>query len=356
MANQATRRRPEQRKPRKSKAPRWARLCLIAGIAIVVLAGGGYATANVVVNHYANEVKSEDLLGGIPQNERASLPPSGAPVTGPLNILMLGSDNAGNARAKTQGVDGQRSDSIILFHIDKDFKKVYAFSIERDSYVRIPAAGNWGGGKDKINAALQYGGSSLTVRTVQNLLGIKIPYAAVVSFAALIKSVDAVGGVDVYVDKTTYDNQFKRTWTKGMHHLNGTEAQFYVRQRHGLAGGDYDRMKRQQQLIRALFKQATTAGVLSNPFKLNDLVNAVAASVVVSNGMPVKDLAFAARSLSLESVTFSTMPMAGTLKINGTDYEQVSSAGAEALGKAINSDDFTAYFKRYPPNNAAHGL
>jgi anionic cell wall polymer biosynthesis LytR-Cps2A-Psr (LCP) family protein len=177
-----------------------------------------------------------------------------------------------------------------------------------------------------------------------------------VSFAALIKSVDAVDGVDVYVDKTTYDNQFKRTWTKGMHHLNGTEAQFYVRQRHGLAGGDYDRMKRQQQLIRALFKKATTAGVLTNPFKLNDLVTAVAASVKVSDGMPVKDLAFAARGLSLEDVTFSTMPMAGTLKIGGTDYEQVSSAGVEALGKAINTDNFTAYFKRYPPNNAAHGL
>jgi len=46
----------------------------------------------------------------------------------------------------------------------------------------------------------------------------------VVSFSALIKAVGAVGGVDVYVDKTTYDDQFHRTWTKGWHHLTGTEG------------------------------------------------------------------------------------------------------------------------------------
>jgi LCP family protein required for cell wall assembly len=344
------------RKTKKSKSPRWARLCLIFGIVIVVLAGGGFVAANQVINHYADEVHKGDFLGGVPQNERASDPPSGAPVTGPMNILMLGSDNADGSRAKSQGVDGQRSDSIILFHVDKGFQHVYAFSIERDSYVRIPSGGSWGGGKDKINAALQYGGPSLTVRTVQDLLDIKINHVAVVSFQALIKAVDAVGGVDVNVDKTTYDNQFKRTWTKGIHHLTGLDAEYYVRQRHGLASGDYDRMKRQQQVIRALVSKATTAGVLSNPYKLNALLETVISSVTVDTGMPVKDLVFAARGLGLQSVTFSTMPMAGTIKMNGTDYEKPSTAGVEALGKAINSDNFAAYLKKYPPNDASHGL
>ncbi|GAA1710752.1 hypothetical protein GCM10009765_70060 [Fodinicola feengrottensis] len=357
MASRASRQDDDRpRKTKKSKSPRWARLCLIIGIVVVVLAGGGWVAANQVINHYADEVHKSDILGGVPQNERASVPPSGAPVTGPLNILMLGSDNADGSRAKTQGVDGQRSDSIILFHIDKSFQHVYAFSIERDSYVRIPAGGSWQGGKDKINAALQYGGPSLTLRTVQDLLGIKINYAAVVSFSALIKAVDAVGGVDVNVDKTTYDNQFKRTWTKGIHHLTGMDAEYYVRQRHGLAAGDYDRMKRQQQVIRALVAKATTGGVLSNPYKLNALLETVIGSVTVETTTPVKDLVFASRSLGLGAVTFSTMPMNGTIQMGGTDYERVSSTGVEALGKAINSDDFTAYLKKYPPNDASHGL
>jgi LCP family protein required for cell wall assembly len=329
---------------------------LVVGIVIVVLGGGGAFAANQIADHLANQVHKDDFLGGVPLNERASAAPSGAPVTGPMNILVLGSDNAGNTRAKTQGVDGQRSDSIILFHVNKAFDHVYAFSIERDSYVTVPAAGGWGGGKTKINAALTYGGPALTVRTVQTLLNIKISHVAVVSFTALIRATDAVGGVDVYVDKTTYDNQFHLTWTKGWHHLNGQQAQFYVRQRHGLAGGDYDRMKRQQQLIRALVKQATTAGVLSNPYKLNAVLQAVVASITVDTGMPVKDLAFAARGLSLNAVTFSTLPTNGTLQLAGVDYERVNQTAADALGTALNDDNFTSYLTRYPPNDASHGL
>ncbi|WP_163506301.1 LCP family protein [Fodinicola acaciae] len=347
---------PRQKdRPGKKRSPRWARIAVVLGVVVLLFGGGAYAV-NLVADHYANQVKKDDFLAGVPQNERASEPPSGAPVSGPMNILLLGSDNADNSRAKSQGVDGQRSDSIVLFHIDKTFSHVYAFSIERDSYVHIPAAGSWQGGRTKLNAALQYGGPALAVRTVQDLLGIKIDHVVVVSFAALIKAVDAVGGVDVYVDKTTYDDQFHRTWTKGWHHLNGTDAQFFVRQRHGLAGGDYDRMKRQQQVMRALVKQATTAGVLSNPYKLNDLIQAVTSALVVDSGMPVKDLAFAARGLGLSAVTFSTLPTSGTMVIGGTDYERVNKAASEALGKAISSDDFTAYFKQYPPNDASHGL
>jgi LCP family protein required for cell wall assembly len=340
---------------RRSKAPRWARLCLIFGIVIVVLAGGGFVAANQVINHYTDEVHKDDILGNIPQNERASQPPSGAPVTGPLNILMLGSDNADGSRAKTQNVQGQRADSIILFHIDKGFQHVYAFSIERDSYVKIPASGSWQGGRDKLNASLSYGGRALTVRTVQNLLGIKINYPVVISFAALIKAVDAVGGVDVTVDKTTYDNQMKRTWTKGTHHLTGLDAQQYLRQRHGLNGSDYDRMKRQQQVIRALVSKATTAGVLTNPYRLNGLIQTVISSVVVDQTTPVKDLIFAARGLGLSSVTFSTLKTNGNLLLNNTSYERVDSVAATALGKAITSDDFTTYFKKYPPNDVSHG-
>lgn len=220
---------------------RWPRLLLIVGVVAVLLGGGAAFAMNMIADHYASQVKKNDFLAGVPQGERASEPPSGVPVTGPLNILLLGSDNADNARAKSQGVDGQRSDSIILFHVNTAFDHVYAFSIERDSYVRIPASGSWQGGRTKINAALQYGGPALTLRTVQDLLNVKISHVAVVSFSALIKGVDAVGGVDVDVDKTTYDDQFHRTWTKGWHHLSGQEAEFYVRQRHGLAGGDYDR-------------------------------------------------------------------------------------------------------------------
>jgi LCP family protein required for cell wall assembly len=245
----------------------------------------------------------------------------------------------------------------MLVHIDRSFRHVYAISIQRDSYVDIPAVpGRWGGGKNKINEALNLGGPALAVRTVQNLLGIRIDHVVLVSFDALHKATDAVGGVDVYVDKTTYDDQFHRTWKAGWNHLSGTDAEFYVRQRHGLPASDYDRMKRQQQYLRALMTKATSSGVLSNPFTLDGVLNAVTSSLTVDSGMPVKDLAFAARGLALSDVTFATMPMAGLLQLGGVDYEQVDEAGARALGAAINSDDFTSYVAAYPANNVSHGF
>ena len=93
-------------------------------------------------------------------------------VKGPgKNILLLGSDTRSGSEAAQ--VSGSRADSIMLAHIPADGKGVYLVSIMRDTWVNIP-----GYGSAKINAALNYGGISLQVATVENLLGIKIDHVA----------------------------------------------------------------------------------------------------------------------------------------------------------------------------------
>jgi LCP family protein required for cell wall assembly len=313
--------------------------------------GSGAIGVNLLVNHYENRITRQDIFANVPQGERVTA----APVTGPMNILLLGSDNAAGKRGR-EGVRGQRSDTLMLLHVSRGFDHVVVVSIQRDSYVDVPAVPGWPGGKSKITEALDLGGPALALRTVQDLLGIDIAHVAVVSFEALHKATDAVGGVDVYVDQPVYDKVPRQNWSAGWHHLDGQRAEAYVRQRTGLPASDYDRMKRQQQYIRALVKKATSSGVLTDPFKLDALLNAVTSSITVDKDMPVKELAFAARNIRLKNVTFATMPTLGLLRLNGTDYEQVDTVAAQALGRAINTDDFGPYFAAFPPNDATHGF
>jgi LCP family protein required for cell wall assembly len=338
--------------PGRVKAPFWTKLLVVFGALLIMSSGGGYYLVTKGADDLVKKnVQTKDFFAAIPASERPKPAPSGRPIgDDPINILMLGSDNAAGARGY-QGVTGQRSDSIILLHISRGFKHVYAFSIERDTYVSIP-----GHGKTKINAALTYGGEALAVRTVQNLLHIQIDHVVVVSFEALHKVTDVVGGVKVFVDKTTYDNQDHMTWTRGWHTLNGVQAEHYVRQRHGLAAGDYDRMKRQQQFLRALIARATQTSILANPFKLESVVVSVAKSMTFDSGFPVKDFAFAAKDINLNAVTFATLPTAGGQLINHISYQFLNPVAANALGRAIKTDNFGPYFRRYRPNDVSHGL
>lgn len=335
--------RPKRKK--SNRAPRWARLCITLGVVLVVMAGGGLGAAYALVNRYDSKIDREDLL---PKAKGPTVPPT-KEVSGPMNVLVVGVDNEGKQRSY-QGIEGKRSDTVMLFHLDRNLKKAYAVSVPRDSAVDIPGHGN-----DKINAAVQYGGTPLLIQTVQNLLNITVDHVVVVNFKGLQTVTDAVGGVDVMIDKTVRDDRSHYVFPKGKNHLNGKLAEIYVRQRYNLPGSDYDRIKRQQQFLKALLEKATSTGVLTNPVKLDALLSAVTESLTVDNGFPVRDLAFALRGLRIGDVTFSTVPTVGSEKRNGQDFELVSESGVRELGKALKSDSMPVYLKKYPPNNVNHG-
>ena len=109
----------------------------------------------------------------------------------------------------------------MVLHIDGDRGGGSIISIPRDSWVTVP-----GYGQAKINVAFSYAGPSLTA--------------------------DTLGGVEVNIPETTYDSMRKKKWTAGRHKLDGAETLTYVRQRYGLPGGDFDRIKRQQNVMRTL--------------------------------------------------------------------------------------------------------
>jgi LCP family protein required for cell wall assembly len=155
---------------------------------------------------------------------------------------------------------------MIVVSIEPNTKKALLISILRDTYVKIP-----GHSLDRINAAIALGGPTLAMKTVSNLLDIPIQYYVYMDFKGFIGVVDALGGVNIEVEKDmdyedaeddhVYDIHLK----KGLQEMNGKTALQYVRFRHD-AMSDFTRSERQRKFLSAISeKMQTTSGILKLP-------------------------------------------------------------------------------------------
>lgn len=164
------------------------------------------------------------------------------------NVLLLGVDSNG---ADSDLWVGTRTDTIILLNIDPRTRTVNAISIPRDSKVYLPK----GMGVQKINAAHAIGGVEMTIKTVENTLGVHVDKYIMVHDDAVRAIVDALGGVDIYVEKNMkyddYAGKLHINFKKGDHHLTGEDVVEYLRFRHD-ALGDIGRTQRQQWFLRGL--------------------------------------------------------------------------------------------------------
>jgi LCP family protein required for cell wall assembly len=333
-------------------------------MALVLLAGAGLVGLVVAYAHkYDNNVKREDVFGKLPANGSSSARARNI-IKGPLTILMVGADQAsgspavpGQPQIKSEG--GQRTDTIMLLHIPADHKHAYFVSIPRDSFVNIPAHGSqWHGGKGKINAAYSIGGMPLLAETVSAFTHVTIDHTVAIDFAGFRDMVDALGGVDVTLDKASYDPHTGISFPAGKIHLNGANALHFVRQRHGLPGSDFDRMKRQQRFLYAMLRKAVATGTLTNPRRLNGFLSAATKSLTVDKQFPVVDMAFQFRSMRPNSLTFMTTPISG----DGNDptfgaYLVPDQTKDGALFTAMERDQMAPYVAANPvtTNDPLHG-
>jgi len=167
------------------------------------------------------------------------------------NILLLGVDSNGD---ESDLWEGTRTDTIVLLNIDPKSKTLNAISIPRDSKVYLP--GDLG--IQKINAAHAIGGVKTTIKTVEDTLGVKVDRYIMVHDEAVMKIVEAMGGIDIYVEKNMtyhdYAGKLHINLKKGQQHLNPEQVVGYLRFRHD-AMGDIGRAQRQQWLLRGLLEQ-----------------------------------------------------------------------------------------------------
>jgi polyisoprenyl-teichoic acid--peptidoglycan teichoic acid transferase len=171
----------------------------------------------------------------------------------PISILLIGVD-------ERKG-DSGRSDSLILVTVNPEEESMKMLSIPRDTRTEIIGKGK----QDKINHAYAYGGTKMTVESVENLLDLKLDYYIKVNMEALSDMVDALGGITVNNNLTWSDEGYYKqgyVYKKGEITLDGPKTLGYVRMRHLDPRGDFGRQERQRQVIDAIIdKGASPASI-----------------------------------------------------------------------------------------------
>ncbi|MFD0685354.1 LCP family protein [Actinomadura fibrosa] len=206
-----------------------------------------------------------------------------------MNILLLGSDTRAGSNAKygrSMKNEPPRSDTMILLHLSPGGGQAMGISFPRDLMVAMPSCKTKTGGstpassRAQINSAFTNGGAACVMKTIESISSIRIDHFMQVDFNGFKAITNAVGGVPVCLPKDVDDKQSKLKLSRGKHVIKGETALAYVRNRHGLGdGSDTDRIKRQQKFMGALANKAMSAGVLSNPAKLLQLMNATTKSL-----------------------------------------------------------------------------
>lgn len=197
-----------------------------------------------------------------------------------INILLLG------LRGEKDPHGGLLTDAIMVLSIKRNTGQVALISIPRDLYIKMPGTEQ----KEKINFAYalgegkKYGGGGIiySKAIVSEVTGLYIDWAVSVNFKAFQEIVDTLEGINVYLDKpfeekAQFTNEIQLSLPAGKNILNGETALYYVRSR--FSTSDFDRMKRQQQVLIAIKEKALSLGVLTNPIKIFNFLSVLGRNV-----------------------------------------------------------------------------
>jgi LCP family protein required for cell wall assembly len=265
---------------------------ILAGTAALVVLIGGYATW--LYFHASGEIRHENVISDYPGR-----PPEGKGT----NWLLVGSDSREGLTQDQQDTlhtgtgavtgDTSRTDSMMILHSGSNGTSL--ISLPRDSYVTIPAWTDSKGkqhkeSKNKLNAAYAFGDAPLLIKTIEVTTGVRIDHFAEVGFGGFVKVTDAVGGVNLCLDKPIKDELSGADLKAGCQTLNGAQALAYVRARYSDPLGDIGRMQRQRTFLAALAHQVSSAGVIMNPFKLVPVLDDSLAAFKTSDGTSLGDL------------------------------------------------------------------
>jgi LCP family protein required for cell wall assembly len=337
------------RPKRRHKWPSWTKICVALGAVLVVLAGGTITAAYGLTAQVERHVKRADILSDVPGQKVSSF------TEGPMNFLILGSDNRAADPSVGADTTGARSDTIMLVHVDKTLTKASIVSIPRDSYVDIPSSGNgkWLGGKNKINAAYDFGGPALTAKTVNQLTGVPLNGAFLLDFNSVRKLVGIVGGVTVCIPFSMSSIHTNRVWKKGCNFLTADAAQDFMRQRKTVPGGDFGRIQNQQRVVLAVAKKMSVKGLITNPIKLNRVLTTVADAVTVDQNVNLPDLALGLKNIRPANMKFATLPIVtDNLSTPAGSSVQLDTVKGDALFTALRDDTMDEWFAANPTTTA----
>lgn len=229
----------------------------------------------------------------------------------PFTIYFSGNDSFGDIQ------ETGRTDSNMLVTVNPKTHRILMTSIPRDYYVPVACAENAADGcpdgqKDKLTHTGLYGVQT-TINTIEDFMDVDINYYVRVNFSSLTNIVDAIGGVDVTVGKGLAVDQFYTDDTiggvvEGENHLDGQKALAYARERYAYEDGDLQRVKNQQQVLKAIIKKVKSPSML---LKYASLIDAIGSAI--ETNMPSSSITnFVKFQLaSNSSWKFESYPMVG---------------------------------------------
>ena len=235
--------------------------------------------------------------------------------------------------------DVGRSDTMMIATIDPKLDKASLLSVPRDTRVRIS-----GYGFDKINAAYAYGGEPLSEKTAENLLGIDIDHYVIINTKSFVKIIDAIGGVDIDVEKRMYyvdewddDGGLYIDLYPGMQHMDGKTAVTYVRYRD--SEGDIGRIHRQQKFMEACMDKIVSPDIITKiPAVVREVIDAIETDMTFRQLLEIAGALKAAQANGLATEMVPGYP----LYIDGVSYwmpdvEELRFAVATGLGVNVDS-------------------
>jgi LCP family protein required for cell wall assembly len=274
------------------------------------------------------------------------------------NLLVVGNDDRSTATdaelaalGTTRDGGSINTDTMMIIHVPANGSRATLISLPRDSYVAIP-----GYGMNKLNAAYadaynaaggdhgakQAAGANLLIETVQNLTGLSIDHFVLVDLLGFYRISNAIGGVTVNMCQAVREKNSGINLHQGINVIEGTQALAFVRQRYGFPNGlgDLDRVQRQQYFLTAAFRHVASAGILLNPIKLQNLLNAVQNSIYIDDKLDPLALARQLENLTADNITGKTIPTSFATLPDGTSILRVDPAAVKGfINEIIGSAD-----------------
>ncbi|WP_291419025.1 LCP family protein [Actinophytocola sp.] len=308
----------------------------LTSVAVLGAIGFGWFTYRTAVDG----IVTDDVIEAAPAAPGATSTPD-LPRTA-MTILLVGLDSRTDAQGNPlpqevldalragEATSEQNTDTMMVVHVPADpAKQAFAVSLPRDSYVDIAG----GFGTHKLNSAYarakaakaselrSSGADESTVEresttagrknliaTVSELTGLHVYHYAEINLFGFSEITKAVGGVPVCLTEPVDDSYSGAHFPAGPQVLKGVDALKFVRQRHGLPGGDLDRVRRQQAFLAGLANRLFSAGTLADPARLTSLVEALSKAVVLDKNWDLLAFAQQVAGLTGDRIEFSTIP------------------------------------------------
>jgi LCP family protein required for cell wall assembly len=287
-------------------------------VAVVLVAVGG------VVAYTATTWTTEVTARAVTLDGESAPPPNIGAIEGGVNLFLAGIDICEKSYAAELGArctDSQanftsaNNDVDILVHISDNPRRVTVISFPRDLVIPTPSCTRPDGGvtsatrASMLNETYSYGGLSCVVKTVSQLSGVDIPFAAMVTFGGVIQITNAIGGVTVCIANGIKDRYTGLNLPAGNVTIQGLEALQFLRTRHGVGdGGDLGRISNQQQYMSKLARKLVSGGVLSNPATMYKLATVAVDNITPSQSL-TNPLTLVQIALAVKSVPFDQMVM-----------------------------------------------